>query len=208
MVETLRLHRPLVDPDRILRLQKYRNPERIASVVRDAARRMAQVAEALVEPHGWVRRAPVAALGPEGTVRIAGDLEFRSQSLALLLQHATEVALFILTIGAALEQRAEALVREDHFVEGLLLDTAGWVAIDALVAQTRQQLGAEARRQECRLTGRLAPGFGDWPLDQQRILFAAFDECDLSVRLTETCVMVPRKSVSGIYGLVPLARHA
>lgn len=208
MVEPLHLRRPPVDPDRILRLQKYRNPERVSPVVRETARKMAALAESLVEPRGWMRRAPVSAVGPDGSVRMADGLEFQSRSLVRLLRDAGEVVLFILTIGEALEQRADMLVREEHLVEGLLLDTAGWVAIDGLINDARQQLGADARRRELRLTARMAPGFGDWALDQQRILFAAIGDGDLSVRLTESCVMLPRKSVSGVYGLIPLVRPA
>jgi cobalamin-dependent methionine synthase I len=78
------------------------------------------------------------------------------------------------------------------------------VAIEALTRALRQRLGADARRRGFRLTGRLAPGFGDWPLDQQRTLFAAFAGRDLSVHLTEACVMLPRKSVTGVYGLIPI----
>jgi hypothetical protein len=208
MVEPLHPRRPPVDPDRILRLQKYRNPERVSPVVRETARKMAALAESLVEPRGWMRRVPVSAVGPDGSVRMADGLEFQSRSLVRLLRDAVEVVLFVLTIGAALEQRADVLVRQEHLVEGLLLDTAGWVAIDGLINDTRQHLGTDARRRGCRLTGRMAPGFGDWALDQQRVLFAALGDGDLSVRLTETCVMLPRKSVSGVYGLVPRARPA
>lgn len=208
MVEPLDLRRPPVDPDRILRLQKYRNPERVTPVVRETARKMAALAESLVEPRGWMRRVPVSAVGPDGSVRMADGFEFQSRSLVRLLRGAAEAVLLVLTIGAALEQRADVMVRQEHLVEGLLLDTAGWVAIDGLLHYTRQRLGADARRRGFRLTGRMAPGFGDWALDQQRILFAALGEGDLSVRLTETCVMLPRKSVSGVYGLVPHARPA
>lgn len=208
MVEPLPLRRPPVDPDRILRLQKYRSPERVSPVVRDTARKMAALAESLVEPRGWMRRIRVTAVGPDGSVRMADGLEFQSRSLVRLLRDAAEVVLFILTIGAALEQRADMLVRQEHLVEGLLLDTAGWVAIDGLINDARQHLGTDAIRRGFRLTGRMAPGFGDWALDQQRILFAALEDGDLSVRLTEACVMLPRKSVSGVYGLIPLVRPA
>jgi hypothetical protein len=208
MVEPLPLRRPTVDPDRILRLQKYRNPERVSPVVRETARKMAALAELLVEPRGWMRRMPLRAVGPDAIVRMAEGIEFQSRSLVRLLRGAAEVVLLVLTIGPALEQHADAMVRQEHLVEGLLLDTAGWVAIDGLIHDTRQHLGADARRRGFRLTGRMAPGFGDWALDQQRTLFAALEDGRLSVRLTEACVMLPRKSVSGVYGLIPLARPA
>jgi hypothetical protein len=195
-----------VDPDLILRLQKYRRPDRVSPVVREAARRMASLAEALVEPRGWMRWVPVSAVGPQGQVRMAHDIEFCSPALARRLQDAVEAVLIALTIGPALEERAEQFVADQSPAEGLLLDTAGWVAIDAMLKDIRQRLGAEARVRGCRLTGRMAPGFIDWPLDQQRVLLSAFTVADLSIRLTETFVMLPRKSASAVYGLVPVGR--
>jgi len=194
-----------VDPDLILRLQKYRRLEAVAPVVRDVARKMASLAETLLTPRGWIRKAAVDAVGPDGRVRVADGLEFHSGSLARLMHGATEAVLVVLTIGPALERHAQDLIREEQLVEGLLLDTAGWVAIDAMTKDLRARLRAEAKSRGFKVTARMAPGFDDWGLEQQRPLFAAFDGADLSVRLTEACVMLPSKSISGVYGLIPVA---
>jgi hypothetical protein len=203
MVESIAFGPVRVEPDVILRLQKYRRLEAVAPVVHERARQMAALAESLVEPRGWMRQVSVDAVGPEGSVQLAGDLEFQSRGLARLMRGAAEAVLVVLTIGPALERRAQALIDSEELVEGLLLDTAGWAAIDALTRDLRGRLRAQARARSQRLTARMAPGFDDWGLEQQRVLFAAFGEGDLSVRLTEACVMLPRKSVSGVYGLVP-----
>jgi len=205
MVEELGLPRPPIDPDLILRLQKYRNPERVSPVVREAARRMASLAEALVEPRGWMRRAPVRAADTDGTVWLGGEIRFRSLALARSLRSAAEVALIILTIGPALELRTDELVQQEQLAEALLLDTAGRVAVEAVIKEVRQRLRDDAWDRGYRLTARMAPGFVDWALDEQRVLFAAFGDAALAVQLTENCIMLPRKSVSGVYGLTPRA---
>jgi hypothetical protein len=189
-----------VEPDLILRLQKYRRLEAVTPAVRDVARRMAALAETLLAPQGWMRRAPLDAVHPDGRVQVVG-IEFQSRGLARLMRDATEAVLVVLTIGPGLERRAQELVNDEHLVEGLLLDTAGWVAIDALTKDLRQRLRTEARSRGLRLTARMAPGFDDWGLEQQRSLFAAFDGAVLAVRLTEAAIMLPRKSISGVYGL-------
>jgi hypothetical protein len=203
MIEELRPRPPRIDADLILRLHKYRRPAEVAPRLREVARQMAALAETLLEPRGWLRRARVRAVDPQGAVVLDDDVTFHSQVLAHRLAGAAEVVLLVLTIGGALERRAQSLVREEHLVEGLLLDTAGWVAIDALLRDVRQHLAADARRRGHRLTARMAPGFAGWPLDQQRVLFAAFGAGTLTVRLTDSCVMRPSKSVSGVYGLLP-----
>ncbi|MDR7534440.1 MAG: hypothetical protein QN183_01410 [Armatimonadota bacterium] len=206
MIEELRLRPPRIDATLILRLHKYRRPERVAPQLREVARRMAAQAETLLEPRGWLRRARVHGVDPQGAVLLDDGVAFHSQALARRLDGAAEVVLLVLTIGSALERRAQALMREEHVVEGLLLDTGGWVAIDALLRDVRQRLAADARRRGYRLTARLAPGFAGWPLEQQRALFDAFGEGLVAVRLTDHCVMRPGKSVSGLYGLVAAGR--
>ena len=203
MVEPLDLSRPHVDPSLVLRMQKYRKLDRVSPVVKELAREAAILAEALAEPRGWMRREPMGNVGLDGNVRIGGGIEFHSLALARLLRKATEAVLVVLTIGPDLEQRVQRLVDEGQLVEGLLLDTAGWVAIDAMMKNLRQWLERDARSRALRLSGRMAPGFKDFALDQQRILFGALAEGRLTVHLTEACVMLPLKSVSGVYGLIP-----
>lgn len=51
---------------------------------------------------------------------------------------------------------------------------------------------------------RMAPGSGAadvWPITQQKELFSIFGNVEnlIGVRLTDTCLMIPIKSVSGIF---------
>ncbi len=202
-VAELTLARPPVTPELILRLQKYKNPDAVPAPLRHAAHAVAALAGSLVEPQGRLLRASVRGVEPEGAVFLADGTCFQSRALARLLRGATEVILFLLTLGPSLETRAQELMGEEQFLEALLLDTAGWVAMDALAKALRGRLSAEARAEGMRLTHRMAPGYADWKLEEQRILFSVFDEETLPVRLTEACVMLPCKSISGLYGLIP-----
>ena len=203
MAEVLSLERPRVAPDLILRLQKYKNLDAVPAPLRHAADAMAALAGSLVEPQGRLVRTPVRRLESGGAVLLADGTCFRSRALARLLYGAREVILFLLTLGPRLETRAQELMGEEQYLEALLLDTAAWVAMDAMAKTLRERLSAEARAEGMRLTHRMAPGYVDWRLEEQRILFSAFDHEALPVRLTEACVMLPRKSISGIYGLIP-----
>ena len=201
-IARLALIRPRVDPDLILRLQKYRHPATAPARVRQAAEAAAVLAETLVEPEGRSLRVPVGRVEPDGVI-LSEIMRFHSRALARLLRGATEVILFLLTLGPGLETRARELMDEEQFLEALLLDTAGWVAVDALAKALRGRLLAQARVQGLRLTHRMAPGYADWKLEEQRLLFSAFERDALPIQLTEACVMLPQKSISGLYGLIP-----
>lgn len=197
-----------MDADLILRLQKYKKLEAVPPTVREAARAVAALAETLVEPQGRLWRGPVKRGEPAGAVLLAKGIQFQSRALARLLRGATEVILVVLTLGPKLETRARELMGEEQFLEALLLDTAGWAAIDALAKTLRRDLSNQAKARGLRLTHRMAPGYADWGLEQQRILFSAFGAETLPVQLTEACVMLPQKSISGLYGLIPVTTTA
>ncbi|MBI2001752.1 MAG: hypothetical protein HYS69_11315 [candidate division NC10 bacterium] len=207
-VTHLTLDRPHVSPDLILRLQKYKELEAGPAPVREAAQAMAALAETLVEPEGRLLHVLVRRVEAEGAIIVADGVRFQSRALARLLRGATEIFLILLTLGPKLENQAQVLMGEEQFLEALLLDTAGWAAMDALAKTLRGRLSSEARARGMHLTHRMAPGYADWGLEEQRALFSAFGEDSLPVQLTEACVMLPRKSISGIYGLIPATTTA
>ena len=68
------------------------------------------------------------------------------------------------------------------------------------------QGGIAQYAQECGLylRPRYSPGYGDLPLASQRFLFNALQiSKKIGVTLTENCLMLPMKSITGIVGLSP-----
>ncbi|MFC1995291.1 vitamin B12 dependent-methionine synthase activation domain-containing protein [Chloroflexota bacterium] len=51
------------------------------------------------------------------------------------------------------------------------------------------------------MSRRFSPGYCDWELSQQKMVFRAMNGDFAGIRLTEECLMVPQKSISGIMGL-------
>jgi hypothetical protein len=148
-------------------------------------------------------RGPVTAVDAEGHVTLDGAHTFGSRLLARVLGEACEAYAVVLTIGDALEQRVDALFQEQAALEGFLLDTAGWAAVMRLAQAVRQGLLADERSRGRSLTHRVAPGYGDWPLEEQSALLRLFGDAPLPVALTEYSLLLPRKSVSGVLGVVP-----
>jgi cobalamin-dependent methionine synthase I len=50
---------------------------------------------------------------------------------------------------------------------------------------------------------RLSPGYGDWPIADQEKIFAVLDpDKNIGVKLTDSHIMIPEKSTSGIMGII------
>jgi hypothetical protein len=112
-------------------------------------------------------------------------------------------ALFVVTIGDALESRARSLMKDGHVMEGYALDAVGSAAADACAAWVERDIRTAAESAGWQASRRLSPGYCGWATDEQRKLFALMPDRPGGVRLTESSLMMPIKSVSGIVGLGP-----
>jgi hypothetical protein len=151
---------------------------------RDVARPKALYAEAFVEGRS------------DDTVRIDG-ITFTSRMLRCKLDVIERVFPYVATCGH--EMDGVALPAGDVLVQ------FWWDAIKAeLLSAARAHLLAHLTdRFRLGQTARMSPGSGDvevWPIEQQRLLFALLGGVTpfIGVRLTESCLMIPNKTVSGL----------
>ena len=84
--------------------------------------------------------------------------------------------------------------------DAVLLDAAGSAAIEAVCDAFCADLAAELA--PWHLTGRFSPGYGDYPLEEQKAVFRLLDVTRrIGVNLTESGLMIPQKSVTALIGV-------
>jgi hypothetical protein len=191
----------VVDSRLVLRLARYRAPDAVPAPIREAAEAMTARASALVAPRA--RLAPARASVTGRAVRLAEGPAFSGGAVSGLLEGCPLAVAFVLTLGPALEEEVAARTAARELLEAYFLDTAGWAAIETAVRRLRLELVARAGAAGWRVTHRLAPGYRDWPLEEQRALVGFVDPDRDLVRLSEHGVLTPFKSVSGLFGLAP-----
>lgn len=189
-----------IDPWLILRLSRYRRRAEVAPAIWEVAARMAARADALVTPVARLRTLRVRRAGPEGAT-LDERAHFSGRAVGALLEGSSLAVAFVLSLGPALEAEAEALGERRELLEAFLLDTAGWAALEVAVRALRLDLVARARAGGGRLTHRLAPGYRDWPLAEQPRLLALLDGPDPPARLSPHGVLIPFKSLTGLFGV-------
>jgi len=109
---------------------------------------------------------------------------------------ATHIALGICTIGSLLEERVARLAKSGESLRALVLDAVGSEAVESVVEQTAAKIRELAAGIGLRAGVRFSPGYGRWPLEEQRWLFSVLDGSAVGVSLNRSCIMTPRKSVS------------
>jgi hypothetical protein len=190
--------RLVIDPWTVMRLARYKRRDAPPAPVWEATRAMAARAAELATPGAWLRLVQVALVSEARVVLTEGPA-FSGRAVARHLDGAREAVAFVLTLGPALEAEVVALGQRQELLEAYLLDLAGWAGLEAAVRALRRDLVAALP--EARVSHRLGPGHRDWPLEEQRELFALLERGAAPVRLSEHGVLIPFKSISGLFPL-------
>ncbi|MFH1851929.1 MAG: vitamin B12 dependent-methionine synthase activation domain-containing protein [Candidatus Neomarinimicrobiota bacterium] len=117
--------------------------------------------------------------------------------LSLIFPQARNLALFAITLGPKISAAIEALFNDGDFALGYMLDTIASLAADEAVNLLEQQY---ARTDTIAGDTALAysPGYCGWHISGQKKLFSFLQPERIGIRLNESCLMQPLKSVSGV----------
>ncbi len=85
---------------------------------------------------------------------------------------------------------------ENEMLRALILDSLGSEAAEEMAIQSDRILTEKAREMNLWPSKRFSPGYGKWDIQEQRYVFSVLPAESIGVRLTESCMMIPRKSVS------------
>ena len=116
-------------------------------------------------------------------------------------------AFFVATAGAEFEDLQMRLKDDDDMVRTFIADSFGSVMAECAADRMEEALQTELDGRRWRHTNRFSPGYCGWHVSEQQRLFRLFGtESPCGVSLTDSSLMVPIKSVSGVIGLGPEVR--
>jgi len=110
-------------------------------------------------------------------------------------------------MAATLGPEAEDLLRRTEVLDmadAVIMDSAQSTAIENVCDNFEFGMRTSCRAQGLWLTDRFSPGYGDMPIEDQKVIIAALSaEKRIGLTLTPGNIMVPRKSVTCIIGIAP-----
>lgn len=127
---------------------------------------------------------------------IVDGRQLTSRVLRKNLDQAERVFPFVITLGPKLGEKQAA---GTDILENFYLDTIGNVALNSARQQLKRRLKSQFALEKL---SSMAPGsLPDWPIEEQAPLFQLLGDVDASigVKLTDSLLMLPAKSISGIY---------
>ena len=117
------------------------------------------------------------------------------------LQGAEAYALFICTCGQEYEAYQQHLKAENDMVRVFIADALGSVIAEKCADEMEKNLQLSIDKLGWKHTNRFSPGYCGWHVSQQQLLFPLFNGQTCGVTLTDSSLMLPIKSVSGIIGV-------
>ena len=123
-----------------------------------------------------------------------GEVRLASRVLTRNLEKVKQVFPYIVTIGKTLEDESSKC---ESTLQRLYLETAGDLALTSARVRLEKYLSESYGLGNM---SHMGPGQLDWAITEQKQLFSIFGDvqASLGVRLTDSFLMIPRKSISGI----------
>ena len=184
-----------IDPAEVLRFQGYKKsvdaPDPAVRALFDEALALGR---SLMAPRAVVHWLPVTRQRPDAIE--AGGATLAIPDVGRLWGPVEWIAAAVCTIGEELERRAAELWEARELPLAAMLDSVGSGAVESLAEYVNDLLCQEAIPLGLPVTNRVSPGYGNWDVAQQRVLFEVCPGHAIGVSLNEACFMTPVKSIS------------
>lgn len=191
-----------IDKNQVCRYIGYEDDQNVSARISSLINDYAEHAHSLVNPlFSYVIKDVEWARGSISLIE--SSIIFKSRIITKLLERCTQVAIFLVTIGKYLEETSFQLSRDGLVLQATVLDAIGSNAVEKVASFAQSRIREIAKTQACVTSQRFSPGYCDWNIGQQRMLFYALTGNTIGVRLTGECLMIPQKSISGIVGIGP-----
>jgi len=117
------------------------------------------------------------------------------------LKKAESLAVFLSTAGEEIGIRTRKAMSEGDPLTGYIYDIVGSIVVDAAADLMQGELEKKIVSAGRKITNRYSPGYCGWDVSEQHKLFRLVPDNYCGIRLTDSALMDPVKSISGIIGI-------
>lgn len=135
------------------------------------------------------------------TLRVDGTKFHTGGQVTRYLKEAEKIALFVCTAGHEVSIRSKKLMNNNQMLEGYVCDVIGSLLVEEAMTVIHNQLTEKLSFTGNKTTNRYSPGYCDWNVNEQQKLFSFFPPEFCGIKLSDTSLMYPIKSVSGVLGI-------
>jgi hypothetical protein len=135
------------------------------------------------------------------TLTINGNTFQPGKIIFSQLKKATSIAVFVCTAGKEISNQSAKLTANGNNIAAYVYDIFGSVVTEKARKTIENDLKKESRKTNLNISDSFSPGLCDWNISDQKKLFALLPERFCGITLSDSLLMNPIKSVSGIIGI-------
>ncbi|MDR1722742.1 MAG: hypothetical protein LBR84_02230 [Tannerella sp.] len=137
----------------------------------------------------------------EGIIRLGDKMIVPRRKVCGYMKNSESIAVFIGTAGENFTTMTRKCNSEGDYLKGYVIDAFGSITAERMAEYLQNALQAEMDAKGLNITNRYSPGYCNWHLSGQKKLFELLPDNPCDITLTDSMLMMPIKSVSGIIGI-------
>lgn len=126
---------------------------------------------------------------------------YHSEALAKHLQHCQQVIALSATIGETVEDKITEMFSTGDYTLAVLLEAGATTLVEQIADYAGQLIDKNLQKKGLKTTSRFSPGYADWNLSAQAEFLPLTHGDKINITLTESMMLVPRKSITAIIGI-------
>jgi hypothetical protein len=130
------------------------------------------------------------------------DIVFASEDIVTNhMVKAESLAVYACTAGDEITRMAAEYNRNGSPVHAYIADSLGSIIVERAMDIIQEHLKSTLAEKGLQITNRYNPGYCGWETREQKLLFSLLPDSFCGITLTDSLLMKPIKSVSGIIGI-------
>lgn len=133
---------------------------------------------------------------------IISNIFFKTEKIVKSqLNKIEKVAIFVSTIGREIENWIKELNEKGEILLSYLADITASEEVENVTDILHDYLKEKMKTLGLKVTNRYSPGYCNWSVSEQHKLFSLLPKNFCEIKLTDSALMIPMKSISGIIGI-------
>jgi hypothetical protein len=144
----------------------------------------------------------------EKSIRI-NDIVFDVKKIVYgQIKKSERIAVFVCTAGPEISIRSRAAMKDGDLLTGYVYDVIGSEVVESAVDLMQDSLQKSMAAEGKKITNRYSPGYCGWDVAEQHKLFQLLPDNYCGIKLNDSALMNPEKSVSGFIGIGEHVRYS
>ncbi len=148
-----------------------------------------------------ISRVPVLNI-KDNNISLVSGIRFKSNGLVKLLSGCSEVLFMGATAGSDIVQIVQNYSKGQNVTAAVVFDAVASEMTDAALDWVVKFFNNSLRREnKCLTKRRFSAGYGDFLLENQKVIYEVLEFRELGVNLTDEFLLIPEKTVTALAGI-------